>query len=100
MTARLVLMLRIEQPVHVDNEVAHMGVVHGLLSLRLPGRIGARVVRIDADDVDLIEILELDIGEVRELAAKNQMKQLLAGRFLRHGLSSSRLPSTRTPMQA
>src|SRR5262245_59746715 len=92
-TARLVIMLRIEQPVHVDNEVAHVGVVDGLLGLRLPGRIGGRIVRINSDDVQLVEIPELDVGEITELSAKNEMEQLLARRFLRHGWSSNPLLS-------
>src|SRR4029453_14284544 len=74
-TARLVLLLRIGQPVHVDNKIAHVGVVDGLLSLCLPGRIGRRVVRKDADDVELVEVLEFDVSEILELAAKNKMKK-------------------------
>src|SRR5262249_52888488 len=53
--------LRIEQAMHVHDEVAHVSVVDGLLRLRLPGRIGGRIVRIDADDIELVEILELDV---------------------------------------
>src|SRR5712672_3389464 len=52
--------IRIEQPVQVDDEVTHVGVVHGAVRLRPPGRVGGRVVRKDADDVDLGEILEFD----------------------------------------
>src|SRR4051794_14275098 len=35
---------RIEQPVQMDDEVAHVGIVHGGLRLGLPGGLGALVV--------------------------------------------------------
>src|SRR5713226_7512454 len=47
--------IRIEQPMQVHDKVAHMGVVDGLLRLRLPGGISGGVVRINADDVELVE---------------------------------------------
>ena len=50
----------IEQPVEVNHEVAHMGVVHGLLCLRLPGRVGGCVIGIYAHDLDLV----VDVGRV------------------------------------
>src|SRR5690349_18451377 len=90
-TVRLVFMLRIEQPMHVDNEIAHVRVVDGLLGLRLPGCVSCRIVGINAHNVEPVEILELDLGEILELAAKYEMKQLLARGYVRHGQSSSRL---------
>ena len=53
----------IEQPVQMDDEIAHLRIVDGLLRLGLPGRVGGGVVRIDADDVELVEILELGVVE-------------------------------------
>src|SRR5215211_6292484 len=61
----------------MDDEVAHMGVVDGRLRLRLPGHTGRRVVRIDADDVELREVPELRAPELLELAAEDEMRQLL-----------------------
>src|SRR5262245_20985072 len=75
---------RIEQPMHMNDEVAHMSVVDGLLRLRLPGRIGGGVVRINADDVELVEVPELDPIEIGELAAENQMQQLCGICLIRH----------------
>ena len=49
----------VEQPVEVNDEIAHVGIVHGLLRLCLPGRVGGGVIGIDADDVQLVEIPEL-----------------------------------------
>src|SRR5918996_4864342 len=68
---------RVEQAVQVDDEIAHMGVVDGLLRRRLPGRVRRLVVRIDADDVELVEIDELGPARVLELAAEHQMQELL-----------------------
>ena len=69
----------IEQPVQVHDEIAHVGVVHGLLRLRLPRRIGGCVIRENADDFHLIEILERRMFEIGEFAADHEMKQLLRG---------------------
>ena len=60
----------------VDDEIAHVGVVDGLLRLRLPRRIGGGVVGINADDVELVELPELNLVQVRELAAEDEMEQL------------------------
>src|SRR5262249_7725498 len=69
----------------VHDEIAHLRVVHGALRLRLPGRVGARVVRVEPDDVDLVDVLEPDVIDIRQLTAENEMQQLLRRR--RHGLS-------------
>ena len=71
-------LFRVEQAVHVNDEIAHLGVVDGALRLGLPRRISAGIVRIDADDVELVEILELGLRHAVELAAKDKMKQLLS----------------------
>src|SRR5688572_18319171 len=76
---------RIEQPMQVDDEISHQGVIDGLLRLGFPGGIGARVVGIDADDVELVQVPELDLVQIGELAAEHEMKQLLACSLLRHG---------------
>ena len=60
----------------MHDEVAHMGVVDGLLGLRLPGCVSGGVIRINADDIELVEILEFDLVEIGKLAAENQVQQL------------------------
>ena len=50
--------VRIEQPVQMDDEIAHLRVVDGLLRLAPPSRIGGGVIRVEADDIDLFEINE------------------------------------------
>src|SRR5512144_364618 len=79
--------LGIEQSVQVNDEIAHVRVVDSLLRLCLPCDVGARIVRVDADDVDLVEILELSASELAELAAEDEVKQLRfrCGRICRHG---------------
>jgi len=67
----------------VHDEIAHVGVVHSLLRLRLPGRVSGRVVRENPNDFHLVQILELGATEIRQLAPENQVKQLLLG-TIRH----------------
>ena len=77
LTGGLGVLTGVEQPVEVNDEVPHMGIVDGLLRLRLPGRESRCVVRIHADDLDLVEILESRVFEIGQFAADDEMKQLL-----------------------
>jgi hypothetical protein len=70
---------RIEQPVEMDDKIAHVGVVHGVLRFGFPGRVCGRVTGEYADDFHLIEILESRVFEIGQLAAENEMEQLLLG---------------------
>ncbi len=63
----------------VNDEVAHVGIVDGLLRLRLPGGKSGCVIGEHADDLNLIEILERDVFEIGQLAADDEMKQLRLG---------------------
>src|ERR1700682_5038881 len=72
---------------HVDDEISHMGVVNGLLRLGPPGRISGGVVRINANDIELIDILEFGPLQIGELAAEDEMEQLSAGMLIRHDLA-------------
>src|SRR4051812_5732884 len=87
----------------MHDEISHMRVVHCLLRLGLPGRIGGRIIRIDADEIELVQILEVDCVELAESAAKYEMEQLLGG-CLRHGSSlaspGSGLPARRNQLVA
>src|ERR1700693_324393 len=67
----------IEQPVQMDDEIAHLRIVHGLLRLAPPSRIGGGVIRVDADDVELVEVLEFGLVEAAQLSAEYEMEQLL-----------------------
>src|SRR5258708_19925300 len=74
---------------HVNDEIAHMGIVNSLLRLGLPCRISSGIVRINADDIEPIEILEFGPLQVGELAAEDEMEQLATGMLIRH-VSASR----------
>ena len=56
----------------VDDEIAHVGVVHGLLRLRLPGRVSGCVIRIHADDLDLAAAVGQH-GDLRALLGEVQV---------------------------
>src|SRR5258708_2362384 len=75
---------RIEQTMQMHDEVTHLRVVDGLLRLRPPRHVGLGVIRIDADKVDLVEILEFDTSDVSEFAAQHEMQQLLRLSFAAH----------------
>jgi hypothetical protein len=66
----------IKQAVQMHDEIAHLGIVDGGLRLCLPDLLGRGVIRIDADEIDLRQVLELDAADRGQLAAKNQMRQL------------------------
>src|SRR5579883_372094 len=76
--------IRLEQPMHVDDEVAHVSVVHGSLRLGFPRRVGGGVVGKDAHDVELVEVLEFDVLKVDQLAAEDEMEELLRCGLARH----------------
>ena len=58
----------------VNDEVAHMGVVDGLLRFGLPRDVGGRVVRKDADNIDFFEIPEFVAAEFGQFAAQYEMQ--------------------------
>src|SRR5207253_409793 len=80
--------LRIEQAVQMHDEVAHVGVVDRLLRFRLPGSISGGVVGINADDIQLAEIAELDAVQIRELTTEYEVEQLSRLALLRHSSRS------------
>ena len=65
----------------MHDEIAHMRVVDGAVGGVLPGVVGFRVIRIDADDVERLQVAELDPVERGELAPEHEMEQLLPARL-------------------
>jgi len=59
---------------HMHDEIAHVRVVDRLLRLCLPDRVGGGIIRIDADNIEAVQILELVAAEVPEFASKYQVK--------------------------
>jgi hypothetical protein len=68
--------LRVEQPVQMNDEVTHQGVVDRLLRFSLPRRLGARVIREDADKLDFIEIAKLVRAHLGEFATDDEVQKL------------------------
>ena len=73
-------MLGIEQPVQMHDEIAHMRIVDGGLRFGFPSVARLCVIRIDADDIKLREILELGSVQMNEFTPEDEMGQLLGRR--------------------
>ena len=65
---------RIEQTMEMDNKVAHVRVVHGLLRLGLPYCVRGCIIRKHADGFDLFEILEGRMITIDQFAADDEME--------------------------
>ena len=59
----------------MGDEIAGMSVIDGRLGLRLPRLVGAGIVREHADDVDLVDILELVAPGIDKLAAEDEVQE-------------------------
>ena len=81
------IVFRVQQPMHVDDEIAHMRIVHRQLRLRLPCRKRRRIIRIDSDNIEIVQVAELDVRERRQFAAENEVKALFRVNGFSHGLS-------------
>src|SRR5215204_4706645 len=66
--------VRVEQAVQMHDEIAHMRIIDGLLRLCFPGRVGRRIIRKNADDVELAEIAEFKLVDALELAPEHEMQ--------------------------
>jgi hypothetical protein len=77
--AGLRVLFRVKQPVKMNDEISHLGVIDGLLRPCPPGRVGRRVVGKQAYDFNLRKILERVVLEIGQFAAKDEMQQLLWG---------------------
>ena len=72
-------MIGVEQPVEMDDEIAHLRIVDRALRLGTPGDVGGGIVRIEADDLDIVEVLEGVVLEIEQLTPDDEVKQLLRG---------------------
>jgi hypothetical protein len=73
---RLVIFARIEQSMEMDDEIAHVRIIDGLLRLGPPGCMCGSVVWKYADGLDLFEVFEGRVLEIDKFAAKDDMEQL------------------------
>ena len=60
----------------MDDEIAHVRVIDGLLRLGFPGCMCGCIVWKYTDGLDLFEVLEGRVLEIDEFAAEDQMEQL------------------------
>jgi hypothetical protein len=60
------LVFGVEQAVQVNDEIAHMGIVDAGLCLGLPDGVRRLVIRIDADDVERVEVAEFGAAQLLE----------------------------------
>ena len=60
----------------MDDEVAHVRIVHRLLRRRFPGFVGLRIAGEDTHDMQVIQVADGDSVEFIEFTAENQMQQL------------------------
>src|SRR5690348_11093135 len=74
----------------MHDHVLHLGIADRALRMAAPGFLGRGIVRVDPDDVDLVEVLELDTLRVGHPAAHHQVQKLL-----RHSLAFRAGPKTR-----
>ena len=61
----------------MNDEITHMCVVHCLLRFRFPDSLGRFVVRIYADQIELVEVAEFQTIERGQLAPENKVQKLL-----------------------
>ncbi len=76
----------------MNDEVAHLRIVHRLLRLGPPGRMSGRIVRKHADDFHFVEILEGHMLKIGEFTAEHEMKQLWL-RLIGHRFQSCVCPA-------
>jgi hypothetical protein len=68
---------RIEEPVHVNDEIPHVRIIDGGRRRPTPSRVSLGIAGEDTDDVKLARIDELGRIRANQLAAENEVKQLL-----------------------
>ena len=68
---------RIEQAMQVNDEIAHMSVVHGALRGALPGPVGAGIIGEDTDDIEVGRIAEIRPFQILKFAAEHKMEKLM-----------------------
>src|SRR5690606_18039920 len=79
------LVFGIKEPVQMDDEITHMGVVHALLRLGLPCRVGRIVIGVYPHNVECIEITEGGGAKLRQFTTENQVQKLFVSVTCGHG---------------
>jgi hypothetical protein len=71
------ILVRIEQPVHVDDIVAHHSIVDGALRGGSPSVMRLFIIRVNANNIEVFRILEFVAAQAFQLTAKDEMQKLL-----------------------
>ena len=82
------VIFRVEEAVQVDHKIAHMCIVDCGLCLGFPRCAGGSKVRINANNVEFVQITERDAIEFGQLAAKYQVQKLFFIRCFRQEFCS------------
>ncbi len=73
----------------MHHEIAHQSVVDRLLRGRLPRGVRLSVVRVDADDVEPVEISDVTPSSDSSSPSEDEMQQLLGWFGFRHAVAIS-----------
>ena len=76
------LRIRLQQPVEVDDNIFHFGIVVAALRRAAPGVFRGGIAVVDADQIDMIEVGELQAARILDAAAEDEVK-------LAHGRAAS-----------
>src|SRR5690242_14226436 len=68
------MVLRLQQPVEVDDHIFHLGVVDGPLRRAAPGLFGVGIIVEQTDQVDRIQVDEVETAGILDPPAENQVK--------------------------
>src|SRR6059058_3505679 len=58
----------------MDNHIFHLGIVDAGLRLAAPGFLGGGEAVVDADELDMVEVEELEPARVLDPSSKDQVK--------------------------
>jgi hypothetical protein len=78
------VVLWLEKPVQMNDEISHVSIIDRLLRLLLPSRSGGFEIGEDSHNIEVIEISKRHTVEISQFTAKNQMQQLCAFFVARH----------------
>ena len=85
--------VRLEQPVQVDDDIFHLGIVDRALGLAAPGVLGLGIAVVEADEVDRARDVEVEAARVLDPSAEDQVK--LAHARLASGFARTRVSPCR-----
>jgi hypothetical protein len=73
---KLPVPVRVEEFVHVDDEISHMRIIDGLVRFCAPSFFRRGVIGKDADNIERVQVAEVTGLKVVKLAAEHHMQEL------------------------